>query len=317
MLSSGIAPQTGGLLFFRGSMQPRIPFKKPATTISQQIDKLLERGMIITNIPATERVLAHVHYYRLVSYWLPFELNHGTHQLKPGTTFEQVHNLYNFDRKLRLHLFSAIEEIESSFRSIWAHQMALSHGPHAHLDSNLAVDRKEWIQNIQTLLNETERSTELFISHFKNKYSEMLPPIWASCEVMSLGQLSRWYKSIKPLQTRQSISRSYHLDEGLLESWIHAISIIRNHCAHHSRLWNRDCTVLPAVPKSRLNLATTNWNPGSRKIYNTVVTIAYLLDQIEPDNVWKLELKNLISLHSIDPSAMGFPANWQTGTFWT
>jgi abortive infection bacteriophage resistance protein len=213
-------------------------------------------------------------------------------------------------------MFSAIEQIECSFRSIWAHQMALNHGSHPHLDVDLAKDRKDWTQNIQSLINETSRSNEAFIKHFMAKYSEILPPIWASCEVMSLGQLSRWYQSLQSLQTSQSISRMYLLNNKLLESWIHSISIVRNHCAHHSRLWNREFTVTPAEPTSQHNPLPPIWNRGSRKIYNILLVVIFFLDQIESGNSWKSELKQLIAQHSITTSSMGFPPNWQSHSFW-
>ena len=55
-------------------------------------------------------VLKAVSYYRLSAYFLPFKNNDDTYV--KGTNFEQVFDIYEFDRKLRRIIFSAIEEIE-------------------------------------------------------------------------------------------------------------------------------------------------------------------------------------------------------------
>lgn len=39
------------------------------------------------------------------------------HQYKQGITFDRVHRLYRFDKKLRVLLFNEIEKIEVAFRA--------------------------------------------------------------------------------------------------------------------------------------------------------------------------------------------------------
>lgn len=74
------------------------PFAKPATTYAQQVAKLQQRGMVVGDHQSAEFYLQHLNYYRLGAYWLPFEADHATHALKPGTRFEDVLNLYVFDQ---------------------------------------------------------------------------------------------------------------------------------------------------------------------------------------------------------------------------
>ena len=46
---------------------------------------------------------------------------------------------------------------------------------------------------LDALQEEVDRSHETFIEHYRRNYERpKLPPIWAACEVMTLGQLSRW-----------------------------------------------------------------------------------------------------------------------------
>jgi abortive infection bacteriophage resistance protein len=212
-------------------------FDKASKTINEQIELLRSRGMIITDQSEAQHYLAHLNYYRISSYWLPFEDNHQTHHFRPNTNFKDILNLYIFDRELRLLVLGAIERIEVSWRSQWAYEMAQKYGSHSYMDDNLAMNKNHWQTNFDELIKEINRSQEIFIKHYLNKYNNPpLPPIWAVCEVMSMGLLSRWYKNLKPMAVRKSISKKYQLDNKILASFMYHLSEVRNVCAHHSRL---------------------------------------------------------------------------------
>ena len=292
------------------------PFTKPATTFAQQVSLLQQRGMAIPDPARAEFYLQQLNYYRLGAYSLPFEANHVTHHFRAGTCFEDVVNLYTFDRELRLLVLDAIERIEVSVRTQWAYHLAHLHCPHAHLDSALALKVNHWQGNLHKLTEEVNRSDEVFIQHLRNTYSEALPPLWAVCEVMSLGLLSRWYNNLKPMATRRVIAAHYGVDEQALESWLRHLSLVRNTCAHHSRLWNRDFTITPTRPRNKPAGLAVQWQPQSRKLYNTLVILLYLMDKISPDHHWRQRLLDLITRHSIAVAAMDFPAQWQALPIW-
>jgi len=292
------------------------PFTKPATTYPQQVAQLQQRGMVIDDPTAAAFYLQHINYYRLGAYWLPFEADHAAHTFRPGTLFSQVLNLYVFDRELRLLALDAIERVEVSVRSQWAYQLAHHHGPHAHLDQTLAFKPHLWRINLDKLCQEVARSDEAFIRHLQSTYAEALPPVWAVCEVMSLGQLSRWYNNLKPMATRRAIAGAYGVDEKVLESWLRHLSLVRNTCAHHSRLWNREFTITPLSPRSKPAGLGTQFNAGSRKLYNALVILAYCMDVIAPDHHWRIRLKDLIARHGISVASMDFPADWQDLPIW-
>jgi abortive infection bacteriophage resistance protein len=75
-------------------------YSKPTLTYTQQIAHLRANGMIVADEPAAEAWLRHVSYYRLSAYWLYFEHPKGQAgpRFLPGTTFERVTALYDFDR---------------------------------------------------------------------------------------------------------------------------------------------------------------------------------------------------------------------------
>jgi len=227
-----------------------LKFSKPATTFDQQIDQLIERVILIPDRDYSRHYLTHLNYYRLGAYWLPFEADHATHTFSPDTHFDEVVSLYVFDRELRLLVMDAVERLEVSIRTHWAYNLAHAYGPHAHLSADIFKNNNVHQRCLRKLNEELGRSKEVFVSHYQKHYNDPeLPPVWAVVEVMSLGQLSQWVSGLSRGQDRQAISKNYGIDEVILTSFLHHLTIVRNICAHHGRLWNRRFGFKAKMPK--------------------------------------------------------------------
>jgi abortive infection bacteriophage resistance protein len=209
-----------------------------------------------------------------------------------------------------------IERIEVSCRTQWAYFMAHNHGSHSYLDSTLAYKQSYWVNNLNSLQIEVKRSKEVFIEHYKNKYTQPeLPPVWAVSEVMSLGLLSRWFDNLKPITTRKNIANQYKLNYRILASFLRHLTEVRNICAHHSRLWNRKFTVTLTIPKNPNSLAQRLNQNEERRLYNTLVILGYLLDLVSPNNSWRKQLRELLEEHSINLTLMGFANKYNSSVF--
>jgi abortive infection bacteriophage resistance protein len=272
--------------------------------------------MEIADPERAEFYLRHINYYRLGAYWLPFEADHSTHEFRPGTTFESVLGLYIFDRELRLMVMDAIERFEVSLRSVWAHEMAMRYGPHGHLEASIMRDKQRWRTAVQDAQREVSKSREVFIEHMRSQYKEKLPPVWATCEILTLGALSKWLENLAPMQVRTKIARVYHIHEGVLESWCKHLTIVRNICAHHSRLWNRVFPITPMIPTSRMSRLVDEFERGSRRLYNSLVALLHLMDVIAPDHSWRGVLRVHLQTCVLDLRYMGFPDDWQSRQIW-
>ena len=306
-----------GRLLFRNRY--RVQFNKPHKTLEEQLALLISRGLTVSDEEKARHYLEHLNYYRLTAYWIPFQKNSQTHEFKSGTTFEDILNLYIFDREFRLLLLDAIERIEVSVRSKWAYYLCKEHGAHAHLNPNLFKDTNKWTHSnaVKELEKTVSKSQEIFIVHLREKYQEALPPLWALVEIMTFGQLSHWYEKQKYRQDRNAVAHLYNFDEKNLVSFLHHLNFIRNKCAHHNRIWNREATIIPKLPNKRPKIVVESLNLNKRrKIYNTLVVIAYLLDIISPNHHWKNNFFTLTSKHKIDISRMGFPKNFATLPIW-
>lgn len=295
-------------------------FDKPATSIDEQVSLLQKRGMLIDDHASAAHYLSHLNYYRLRSYWIPFESGDND-RFVPNTRFSDVINLYIFDRELRLLLLDAIERIEVSVRTQWAYQLpSLYNDPHVYLAKGLSKKAHWQRDNIERLTREIERSHETFIDHYKAKYTEPeLPPAWMACEVMSLNTLSRWYSNLKPYKARSAISGCYGFDESAFEGYLEHLTCIRNHCAHHSRIWNRKLTISMPFLKTKPSVLASSIvkaEPIPRKLYNTITSIIFTLSVIAPNNHWRNRFLNLVTQHKIDLSQMGFPSDWADRAIW-
>jgi len=221
-------------------------YNKPALSIPDQAQRLLDRGMICIDRNRLEHYLSHIGYYRLSAYWLPFEHpstngDSRNHQFLPDTTFEEVLDLYVFDRKLRLLVIEAIERIEVAARTRWASAMSLQHGSHAHMNADLFKNPWQHASDIARISNDLKDSNETFVVHYRGKYkAPYLPPIWAVVETMTLGALSRWIASTGDNQVKREVAKTLGMPTiEILEQVLHALTPVRNICAHHARLWNR------------------------------------------------------------------------------
>src|SRR5690606_30859026 len=116
--------------------------------------------------------------------------------------------------------------------------------------------------------HEIRRSRETFFCHFSNNYDEALPPLWAAVEVLTFGQLSQWYANSRHSKDRNRVARQFGMDEKIFTSFLHHLTPVRNLCAHHARLWNRELTLLPVLPKFPAPLAQSLNHDNKRRIYN-------------------------------------------------
>lgn len=296
-------------------------FTKPSLSIADQIALLERRGMVVPDRAKAAHYLRHVSYYRLRAYWLPFEqpaATDGDHLFNAGTSLSDAIELYVFDRQLRLLVMDAIERIEVSLRGGWAYHLAMKYQPHGYLDPNLYDRPEHYAKAYASLLEEIERSTDTFMVHYKRKYDDPIqPPVWMTAEVMSLGQLSKWLSNLKFRADRQAIAKPYGLDEKVLVSTAHHLTYVRNICAHHGRLWNKQFTVTMTVLNAPASLKLAMNTSATRKVYNTLAVLGYLAGIVAPGSEWRRRLVELIaSCPLADPIAMGFPVNWRTMPAW-
>jgi abortive infection bacteriophage resistance protein len=293
-------------------------FTKPPIDTISQLALLQSEGLNVLDEPRALRYLSNISLYRLKAYLPPYRLSAKV--FRPGVTFDDVVGRYVFDKKLRMHLFDAIERIEVAFRTQLTNCYALSHGSHWFMQERHFNSFETYIAFQQIALRECTSKKDSFIKDYRSKYSSpALPPCWAVMELLSMGQLSRLYADLKSSPERQNIAQHFGLRDEVFESWIHNLCYIRNACAHHARIWNSLVSVSPKLPKKPLHQWLSTPAPNNRKFYVTLAIITYLLRQITPASGFKDRVLLLVQQQhdtAMYPE-MGFPIGWNNDIFWT
>lgn len=141
-------------------------YVKLPIAITDQIKRLKGKGLKFDNEEKSQNYLLNVSYYRLRAYTYPFQDNSKDNQpFSVDVTFEQIIQLYVFDRKLRLLIFDAIEKIEIALRTQIIYHFALRHGSKWQLKPELYRDPMRFANHLDSLQKEIDRSNETFIDH--------------------------------------------------------------------------------------------------------------------------------------------------------
>ncbi len=316
-------------------------YSKPHLTFEQQINQLIERGLIVDFPAQAEHNLAIIGYYRLSAYWYQWRIRPLGHneitdtphdEFEGGHSFEEAVDLYSFDRRLRLMLMDAIERIEIALRVRIAYVVG-KHGPLGYLDAvNLGPGChgrriKDGPTNYEWFINRNyelfDMSSEVFATHVKDKY-DGIPPIWIATETWDFGILSTFFQ-IMSLADQLEVARGFSLPKPtMLTSWLLCLNYVRNVCAHHSRLFRRTLVNKPGKKDLRRIDALRHITeiPAQRqdKLYIALCVMLFLMRTVAPGSQWPAALKAFLrSFPRIEGSSLsdyGFPEGWLDEAIW-
>lgn len=289
---------------------------KNPRTIPDQIQLLQSRDMLFRDIRNAPHFLANISYYRLKGYWWEMQDDKVNHHFAPHSYFEDVIDLYNFDRHFRLLVFNAIERIEIALRTKLIYHLALLCGECWYIDQSIFTDKVQHADFLSKLNREMKSSSEEFMkSHYKNHKNDY-PEAWKALEVVTLGTLSKIYDNLQHQSPAKStIANEFGLSSSAdFSSWLRSITLVRNIVAHHSRLWNKVLITQYSWPKN-METVLLDFTPNQnhlKKIFPLLAGMIYLNDKISPGHSLKKELVDLIQQFPNVPFyKMGFPPYWQ------
>jgi abortive infection bacteriophage resistance protein len=295
-------------------------YSKLPIAIPDQIALLKQRGLTFNDEARAAHYLSNISYYRLRAYTYPFQdSTDPAHSFNRKVSFEEIIDLYVFDRKLRMLVFDALEKIEIAFRTKIIYEYALTHGSHWYENSKLFRNQYRFITDINKVYQEIDRSTATFIKHYSQTYTNpQKPACWMTLEVVSMGLLSKLFENLIRGNEKKAVTAAFGLPNvAILESWMHTFSHLRNVCAHHCRLWNRRFTTTPQLPNNPTYTFLTNRDIHPNKLYATLSCIIYVLNIINPDHSFGRKFKVLLEMSTnVNLKEMGFPKNWDKEPIW-
>ena len=295
-------------------------YNKIALDTSDLLAMLKQRGLQISDEQEALQTLAVVSYFRLACYFRPMEIDKQTHVFRQGASLNQALELYRFDTALRDLVFSATRQIEVALRSRVNHHFSRDHTPFWFTQVDMATDGHLFSEHLSSVDRELHRSKEEFIKeHFERYDKPSFPPSWKTLETVSFGTLSKLYQDFYDKADKKSVAEDFGLPQHeFLISWLESLTVLRNLCAHHSRIWNRRYALKPQMPKTLVGhkwLSDFSFPPD--KIYPQLCCISYLLNSIDAQNTFSKDFKQLWRKSpSVDAAAMGFPKDWEKESLW-
>lgn len=336
-----------GRFSFKLAFMPK--YAKPHKSYDEQLAILVSRGLVNSDMAAAIKNLKRIGYYRFSAYTYPFrEFNleildsRGRPQRKdtffPGSKFEDAVAVYDYDESLRTALNMGLQQIEVGMRVQIGHTLGkrdpLGHEQCRGLDleecevvpgGDAAGETvfEKWIKRYDDLAKKARQ--EDYVLHFMLKYDAEFP-IWVATEFMDFGSLTRLYSLLVP-EDRKNISRRLGIrDSSLLHSWLKALNVLRNDCAHHNRVWNRVTATVPSKPHKTLvddsELLHLRQVQNNR-LYFLAALIAHMTIKLNPQTNWPRQFKTVaggkkapeisaLPVHDV----MGFPDGWRDLPIW-
>ncbi|WP_270809919.1 Abi family protein [Hungatella effluvii] len=306
---------------------------KPFMTYEQQIQKLRDKNLTITDEDEAMSILKQDGYYALITGYKDLFKNSSTKDYRDGTTLHDILTLYQFDERLRELTLRHLLHIERHIRSSLSYAFCERFGDQqsAYLNSanyDNTVKKKNAINRLITkhltpLLKTQTRYP--FLEHNKKAHGNV--PLWVLVNALSFGTLSKMYELSAP-QIQYAISRDFiAVNEKQLGQILDVLTDYRNLCAHNERMFSHRCGKkdipdLPLHKKLGIPMRGNYYLHGKRDYFAVVLAFRYLLPNSEFLR-YKLHLNQLIEKAVNDNqqisrnnllSIMGFPQNWKKVT---
>lgn len=234
-------------------------FLKDFKTIDEQIALLKSRGLSIPNDAIAKRYLLTNNYYNIINGYSKYFCS-SPNVYHQGTTFDEVSNLYFFDKEIKRAFFQAILEAEGHLKSILAYRFAEAYQnkKYAYLDINCydnskILDVSYITSKLYRILNNNKKlKNGNSIAHYHKTYGDV--PIWVIVDYLEFGDIVSLLENLPvSIQNKIALDLMSFIKENIsnsdscvftpeqLVSFIKNIREIRNICAHNNRLLGFKC----------------------------------------------------------------------------
>ena len=304
---------------------------KQFLTFTQQVDYLKnEQGITISNDQFAEDTLQRIGYFALMGgykelFRIPFSKKY-----KPGTSFDEIVTLYQFDARLRELFLKYLLQIERHIGNLIAYYFIEAHGisqteymnPHNY--NNSPRNRKIISGLIRKLHGAVTTTDYTHVNYYRSKYGNI--PLWVTTSVLTFGSLSKMY-NVLAQSLRSKICRHFpNVNQRQLERFLSVLTKYRNVCAHGDRLFSYRTVdqILDTPLHSKLTIPQhgNQYIYGKQDLFAVVIAFRYLLSK-EDFQEFKRKLaldisranKTMVYITENELlKHMGFPKNWRNIT---
>lgn len=228
---------------------------KPFLCLTDQVDQLISRNLVINDRAKAEIFLLRNNYYNVINiYGKLFYIGNHSENFVSGTTFEELVSAIFFEHEIKGALFKSVVACEVRLKSILSYQFSQKYvGIHNYLDrQNYTPDpskQKEidkFISDVSEIMNKYYyQANDNAIKHYRNVHGSL--PFWVLINFLDFGKIEDFYNILKPVDQQNladEISRGLLEDYGIstilsipdIQSYISSIRQLRNVLAHNGKL---------------------------------------------------------------------------------
>jgi abortive infection bacteriophage resistance protein len=302
--------------------------QKKFSTFSEQVEWLQgEKQLVITDTAYAEEKLKHIGYFPLIGGYKNLFRIPLTKKYKPGTSFEEIVSLYEFDAELRELFFKYLLQLERHLRSLMSYYFSEMYGEsqNAYLNINNynhnPRTHKTASRLIATLKRATSTNDYAYINYYRTTYGNI--PLWVLINVLTFGNLSKMYQ-VFPQSLQSKICKNFGIiNRRQMEQFLSVLTKFRNVCAHGERLFTYrtmdNISDLPIHKKMSIPMNGIQYQYGKNDLFAVVIAFRYLIPN-KDFHAFKTKLSHLIdnvsnNLTHMDNDEllerMGFPTNWK------
>jgi len=287
----------------------KLPYSKRATDFDAQLRILRSRGVQISDEDKAKEYLADIGYYRLGFYTHPFEITYPLldkrrrHEVKPGTTIEEIVAFYYYNFDLRNILNRYLSRIEIAIRTTIVYELSNKYNNNPFWYVDPSVVNLSFITDFQNKIYNTTIRTKEPIQRHHRKYQGTFAPAWKTMEYTTFGNLETLYDNL--IYNSDKCLISNHFGEpaiGKFKNYLSVIREVRNSCAHGNVIVGLSLT--NSVEAN--SMACPSLPVGTQNTFNGAIRIIdYVLRKISvnrANDMWNELFYATAKLYSKSPS---------------
>lgn len=282
---------------------------KKFKTIDEQLNILRSRGLTIDNEEKAYDFLVRNNYYRVSGYSLTLR-NHDV--FSKYASFQNIIDIYSFDHELRHILLKYLEFIEVQFKSVYAYEFTKANGSVGYLNANNFTNYNVHQRLLDKAKDQQNKRLphEAYLKHFIEDLKQPLP-LWAYVDLLTIADISFFYSISKP-GIQVSVASKLNIPYKIMGKFMHSMTILRNLCAHGSRLYNRLFEQKPKLNKNERSLLRIDkyGRADDAHLYSFIFVMKRLLSE-KYFNEMKSEIVSLTAKYSfVNMRYYGFRYDW-------
>ena len=253
---------------------------KAYLNIDELIKVIKDKGININDEEYVRNILKQNNYYVIIGYKNLFITNG---KYKKEVSFENIYNLYCFDRKLKLLLLNSLLDIENIIKTSITNRFCSIYGfkESDYLDKNNYNINHTYLDKTFNIFQKqiAEKSNDnLAVAYYKKTYSFI--PLWVVSKVLSFGLLKEIYAIMKDDDKKAINSEISNFDDMKIKSLFNSMQLLvdyRNKTAHDEIVYNAKHRKIILSKLKEHQKFQLKYNEGLNDLLGVLISIKNIL----------------------------------------